>query len=507
VSRRDHHFVLWTFAVLSALVAGLLLFASMRNVVLRFMHDDAFYYFGIAWRWNRSGFPTFDGINATNGYHPLWQWLLVPSAGLFQSPETFARAFAAVGVVFFFAATLLVVRKLTREENAFAPLAYAWVGGALLLSTLYGLESPLAALLLAVCIVATPTRPLEWRWTRVLVSAAASVLLFLARIDALAWILAFDTAVVVLVSRTQTRRMVRGVVAILILQLVAIGGYFIANWITSSHWLTVSATLKASRAPVFSLAVPPSLLFLLAVGVTALGLVPLAEFARAAYRRSATVMWALITAAWLALGNLVYLALIAVKGDHETYNWYFTLSVFSGAYLIPLCVNRYGRQWAGASQRVAASACLAVCLLPLAVSVRSKVAGPSFIVAAYDQALVLSSYPEGSLVLGATDCGVLGYFSHQHVINLDGLTNSWAFLDAVEHHQVAAWLRTRGLNAYVSPPAPAGSVASLHVRPGLFAPAETLSVRVEPMMPTAATLGRIGIWRITGIEGDAAGSE
>jgi hypothetical protein len=70
VSKRDHHRLLWTFAVLAAFVVGLLLFGSMRNVVLRFMHDDALYYVGIAWRWKRSGFSTFDGINPTNGYHP-----------------------------------------------------------------------------------------------------------------------------------------------------------------------------------------------------------------------------------------------------------------------------------------------------------------------------------------------------------------------------------------------------------------------------------------------------
>ena len=507
MSKRDHDRLLWTFAVLAALVIGLLLFASMRNVVLRFMHDDAFYYLGIAWRWQRSGFSTFDGINPTNGYHPLWQWLLVPFAGLFQSPEMFARASAAVGVVFFFAATVLVVRKLTREENTFAPFAYAWVGGALLLSMLYGLESPLATLLLAACIVASPTSPLEWRWTRVLASAAASILLFLARIDALAWILAFDTALVAIVSRTHARRMVPAVVAIISLQLVAIGGYFIANWITSSHWLTISATLKASRAPPFSLAVPPSLLFMLAVGITVLGLVPLAEFSRAAYRRSANVMWTLITAAWLALGNLVYLGLIAVKGDHETYNWYFTLSVFSGAYLIPLCVNRYGRRWGGVSQQIVMKTSLAACVILLAVSARGKIGPPGFTVAAYDKALALSSYPEESLVLGATDCGVLGYFSHQHVINLDGLTNSWDFIDALEHQQMAGWLRARGLNAYLSPPAPEGSVAWLHLRAGLSAPAGILSVRVEPMTSAAATLGPIGVWRITEIDEDAAGSE
>ena len=39
--------------------------------------------------------------------------------------------------------------------------------------------------------------------------------------------------------------------------------------------------------------------------------------------------------AWIGLGNLLYLAAILVKGGPETYNWYFTLPVFSLAILIP----------------------------------------------------------------------------------------------------------------------------------------------------------------------------
>lgn len=48
--------------------------------------DDAYYYFTIASNMASGAGPTFDGLAATNGYHPLWLMLLVPVYSLF--PES-----------------------------------------------------------------------------------------------------------------------------------------------------------------------------------------------------------------------------------------------------------------------------------------------------------------------------------------------------------------------------------------------------------------------------------
>lgn len=500
MSPREARILLQCFAILGIAVAALLLLAPLRDVVLRFMHDDAFYYFGVAWRWSRHGFPTFDGINPTNGYHPLWQWFLVAAADVFTNPGTFARVGGALGVVFFIAGTWLTVRRLTHEANPFASLAYAWVGGTLLLATIYGMESPLAALLLALAIATVPSAPAAWTPAQVLACAAATALLFLARLDALAWIVALDAILVAAALRSNSRRMLRHIAVMATLHLLVVGGYFLGNWISWGHWLSISAALKAARAPFFSLAIPRSLLLLLAIGITGLGLVPLAEFVLAAYRRRSDTVCALTTAAWLALANVTYLAAIAAKGNRETYNWYFTLTVFSGGYLLPLCLERYGAMWAGLPRRGLARSSLTVCLMLLAASAYSKSSSPSYFVGAYDKAMVLASFPEDSLVLAATDCGILGYFSRQRVINLDGLTNSWDFLRALDDDRLAVWLSARGLNTYVAPPLPEDGKALLYTRAGLSSPPQTLSIHVEPMYGTAPSSGTIALWRVTAIE-------
>lgn len=45
--------------------------------------DDAYYYFTIASNTASGHGSTFDGISLTNGYHPLWLWILVPVFRLF----------------------------------------------------------------------------------------------------------------------------------------------------------------------------------------------------------------------------------------------------------------------------------------------------------------------------------------------------------------------------------------------------------------------------------------
>ncbi|HSG45546.1 MAG TPA: hypothetical protein VLA72_20560, partial [Anaerolineales bacterium] len=53
--------------------------SDAQNLSLRwFTRDDAYYYFKVAQNISEGYGSTFDGINPTNGYHPLWLWICVP---------------------------------------------------------------------------------------------------------------------------------------------------------------------------------------------------------------------------------------------------------------------------------------------------------------------------------------------------------------------------------------------------------------------------------------------
>jgi len=118
------------------------------------LYDDAYYYIGVAHHLAEGSGSTFDGINATNGYHPLWCWLLVPVVALAESPGAGVRAVGLLWYGLAAASALALWWALRRRSgSAGAVLAAALFGlhplVALNLSRPNGLETPLYALLLA----------------------------------------------------------------------------------------------------------------------------------------------------------------------------------------------------------------------------------------------------------------------------------------------------------------------------------------------------------------------
>ncbi len=84
----------WTALAARPLVraGAVVLFLVMVMVVRRlvdprgffFLEDDAWYYHRIALNIARHGFSSFDGLVATNGYHPLWQMVMAGAVFLFD---------------------------------------------------------------------------------------------------------------------------------------------------------------------------------------------------------------------------------------------------------------------------------------------------------------------------------------------------------------------------------------------------------------------------------------
>ena len=92
--------------------------------------DDAFYYFGIARNVAHGHGSTFDGIDPTNGYHPLWMLMAVPffAAGLDGTGA--ARVLLALQVLFYGGALVLVASTAGRAIAGWERLhAGATAGG------------------------------------------------------------------------------------------------------------------------------------------------------------------------------------------------------------------------------------------------------------------------------------------------------------------------------------------------------------------------------------------
>ena len=140
---------------------------DLVNLLGDMNYDDAFYYYQIAYHMAEGRFSTFDGgITRTNGYHPLWLFLLTPFYWVLDKTEALF-VFKALEIVLIAGGVALVAvaARVARLPwillFAVLPALYAQTG------MLFGLEAALVLfmlglLLLAMCLFADD--PARWRW-------------------------------------------------------------------------------------------------------------------------------------------------------------------------------------------------------------------------------------------------------------------------------------------------------------------------------------------------------
>ncbi len=81
---------------------------DLLNLIRDVSIDDAFYYFQIAHNLADGQFSTFDGgITRTNGYHPLWLWLITPFYWIFDK-ETALFGIKAFEIMLIAGAVVLI---------------------------------------------------------------------------------------------------------------------------------------------------------------------------------------------------------------------------------------------------------------------------------------------------------------------------------------------------------------------------------------------------------------
>ncbi len=155
--------------------------APLTFQLRRFVPDDAYYYPLTARHWLAGGGPSVDGVNASNGWHPLWMLLNVAVVGSpISDADAQFRLLLACGAVLD-AATAVVLFQGARR---FVGAGWAAVGAlfyasnsVVVMQSVNGLETPLVALGVA----------LAWRWSLRVVDTARTR-------DALAWGAVFGLA-------------------------------------------------------------------------------------------------------------------------------------------------------------------------------------------------------------------------------------------------------------------------------------------------------------------------
>ncbi|HTO68804.1 MAG TPA: hypothetical protein VMR31_03000 [Myxococcota bacterium] len=400
--------------------------------------DDAYYYLAIARNAAAGHGFTADGLSPTNGFQPLWMWLLVPVAWLLGGATGPLLWTVHAVVVAIFAATGGLLYGLLRPRFGAGPAA---AGTALLFwppfanVLLSGMESGLAACLAVALVrelldggVLEPrdARPGDLR-TGVLLG-----LVLLARLDSvfIAVGLAGYLAVREAVAHGPARAVRKGLLVFWpVIALLA--PYLAWNQLAFGHLVPISGVLKTNlAAPGFTpWNLTPSYWGVLALVAAALA----APEPLRAGARVRPVFGALAVGLGLqSLHTMVFM-------HWAVFGWHFALFIPVGALAAAAVAHAARARMPAGAARALGAACAAALVVAQGFSLSRL---PLQFMAASGEAgrWVAANLPPDAR-LGMKDSGAFGFFSERSVVNLDGVVNSFAYQEALCRGELAGFLR------------------------------------------------------------------
>ncbi|HKQ98140.1 MAG TPA: hypothetical protein VJV75_09720 [Candidatus Polarisedimenticolia bacterium] len=440
---------------------GVAMFMPDERLVAAF-HDDAFYYFGVA-RNLATGYGfTFDGIHRTNGFHPLWLGLICPVFGVTHGDATALRAIIALQIGLVTATAVAIYRALLRPLGpgaATAALALVAIpGSATFLCG--GLESSLVLLIVVMLwvrfnrtLACANQGALPWFWIGVLCAAG-----LLARFEGIVL-----TLCCLALGFGRLRENPRNAAFLLAPTAVVAVAFALWNRVVFGTWIPISGLVKsvwASRAETWSrldkfLTLPwlgsdivegamtrlgafsetrihLILQILLLGSILAVGWRCRRKF-RVAVRSSECRFLLLAAGAWVALDKFAGL-------DIEPWN----------RVLIHLCTAILIGALACRHHRLAIMLNVALLVFALArVPWKAEglgTAGSSYAPYRLRAAMWLREQTPEDARIGSWNAGLLGYFSHRAVVNLDGLVNDRRYLEEViVGRNLDGYLRREGI--------------------------------------------------------------
>lgn len=448
----DRSLVAWVSACAVVLFfATIILFTPLRYVVGVMALDDCGYYLQVARNFSH-GSLSFDGINPTNGFHPLWFIFIAPIYMLVSHIDTAFQLVMLMSTVLAGASVFVLVRLCGKMGFGIAATAAALVMllGAVF-QKLYGMESWLLILLTIMLIERSVVfRVFEKRAVRgrqLALLGFLAGLVFLARLDSVFYVMSFLAAVsvaIVVCSMATERSWKRRVGAIAVRGLwllvppaVLAACYFAWNYAIFGHLGPVSGSLKTTFP---SISQSPPAIPLSRYGVPVLLILSgaLISLIRRGAERAAGII---CLASGLGLMLLVFYIKLYFSGG--VYVWYFAQqyvgAALGAALLVEAFVRLIDRHRARTFLNIAACVLLAI-LVSHRIVVRYGKSRPGGEEPAYDAAIwARQNIPEGA-VCAMNWAGIFGYFADRQVVNLDGVINGYEYVDALEKGRFSQFL-------------------------------------------------------------------
>lgn len=442
------------FYILLIVIGSLPIFPQLVNGWNLAPHfaDDAYYYLIIARNFVELGFFTFDGINETNGFHPLWQYILVIMYKVIGTDSSQSLQIFSVKLIesmFYLGAITLSVIFAFRLHCQNHPLKYLWFGLFVTLLNPYynqlffqGMETTLTTFLLIAVLQAVITN-------HILIFTVLLPLLFLSRLDTLIFVIFPFWLLLMGRNKLSKERIILTVpLALTVLT------YLFLNYLHFGYIKPISGILKSSFPwisfhfsylldPIlfafktndyFYLFLFPNIVILLLLLVTSVFILRWKH--SGAETRLIQVM--IIISFFLILNLLLF-----QKWNKQIEAWYLVLP---SVIIISLFIYSLSRLFQNENYLKLALLLIVLSSTHLYVKkiFETPNHGPGVLIKEITN-FITTEIPEND-ILAATDGGIIAFFAERRYVNLDGLVNSYDYQKFIKDKKLLYFLKSNNVS-------------------------------------------------------------
>lgn len=439
--------------VLWLCISGLILLAITAapiSALINLFHDDSFFYMVIA-RNHADGLGySFDGLNMTNGFHPLWLWILsflgsfVDLAG-----DHGIRAVVALQTILSLSAALIYVRILDIRKVPSIVQALFFLGYVFLCTFAdVGQESALFGFLVAQ-IVSMLLSNHESKHTKVsflhsIVLIFLAFLTVLSRLDCIFLLAGIVLALVLARRKTEA-------LALLLGMCIGLASVFSFNYLVFGHGYSISSWLKSGFdvSKALQLLIP-GLLIRVALVYLLLGgafwqLKRAGAFISLKSSPSTIPFSALLTVCVL-MAYSAYFAILFLQVS-ALGSWYFNQALGLTIFLFALSFS-----WNSSSllPRFAFTPLLAALVIGVTLFVTKFFWAQSSDATREIGQWITSNTKPDVVIFQRDGAGAVSYFAQRHIINGDGLVNNMQYQVMLRSGKLCDYLKDQRVKYVVS---------------------------------------------------------
>lgn len=435
------------------------------RLVVSDVPDDTAYFYKIAWNVVKGKGFTFDGINPTNGFQPLWLYVLLPLAWYFQDafPEDYFRAALAYQAFFVLVSGVLLfftLRKVWHLSSALVAAAMFF-----LLSRFYFINGMETGVLLLCCVLVLSYALHHKIFFQSNPKAALGFggllgLLLLARLDMI-----FLIAVLYFFALGRLWRLWRrgerisaatvDVLFSLIALILVSAPYFVYNKLAFGAIMPISGSLKNGfpyiTQPEFGL----ERFRLRDLVAVAIAFAYCLWFLLYLHKKLADIVETqrhfLIASLIGSLTVLIHYLNTALFMKWAVFSWHFAFYYFNLCLVFAATISYFLNRYSYLQKIAFVGSIVAMFFVSgySLIKVGDLSRRSSWHSVSYEAAVWARNNTPPDAVFAMKDAGIFGLFSMRTVINLDGLVNNMEYQEALRRKSLNAYLERKGVHYLV----------------------------------------------------------